>query len=335
MVFETGTALDLEGLISTISTFLTANGWTEDRRDNVNGIVGWSKNSIFVSGRWDPNDKQALSLHQATAALPASGTEPGDATGDSGNGYNSTTSHSNTNLRTERYVELGDGPFPSYYIFEQDASPTYVHIVVETSTDVFVHFGFGELDKVGDTWTGGEYLYGQVNTTGTELSTSSTWLLDGFLSSTTSSDERQAATVRMTGLPGQVSGSVWGNVWGRSRDNASQPDDTAGNAKAGVQGGYRGGPFATPWGLFSASKTTGLIPMYSIALFHCDNTNNHCHLMGWQPDVRGVNIRGLAAKEEVVIGSDTWVIFPAGSRDTGGGAGTTAFMGIAYKKVTA
>lgn len=335
MAFTSGTATDLEDLIADISTFLQANGWTEDRRDNAAGIVGWSKNSIFVSGRWDPADPQALSLHQATAALPASGTEPGDATGDSGNGYNTSSSHSNTNLRTERYVELGNGPFVHYAIFEQDASPAYVHIVVETSTDIFAHFGFGELDKVGDGWTGGEYCYGNVHESSTELFANSTWLLDGVFGNTSGNDERQAATIRISGFPSQLAGSVWGQVWGRCRNDANAPDDTAGNPKVGIQGGFRAGPFAKHWGVMSADKLTGMIPMYSIGCFYCDNVNDYVYFIGWQPDVRAVNMRGIAAKEQVVIGSDTWHIYPATQRDIGNGSGTTGYMGIAYKEVTA
>jgi hypothetical protein len=336
MAFTTGTAIDLEGLIAAISTFVTANGWVENRRDNVNGIIGWSKNSVFVSGRWEVGGPPAaLSLHQATVLLPASGTEPGDATGDSGNGFNTSSSHANASLRLERFVELGDGPFPHYAIFENDSGPTYVHIVVETSTDIFVHFGFGELNKAGDGWTGGEYLYGNTHDSGTELATTSNWLLDGLAQSVVSTDERQQATMRITGMPNQPGGTIWGNVWGNSRTDGVQPDDSAANAKVAIQGGFRGGPFATPWGVFSADKTRGLIPMYSIACFYFDNTNNHAYFLGWQADVRGVNIRSIAPKEEIVIGSDTWVVYPARQRDIGGGVATTAFNGIAYKQVSA
>lgn len=335
MAFTTGTAIDFEDLIADISTFLQLHGWTEDRRDNVNGIVGWSKNSVFVSGRWDPADPDFLSLHQATAVLPASGTEPGDVTGDSGNGYNDSTAHTNTLLDNERHVELGNGPFPSYYIFENDASPAYVHIVVETSTDVFRHFGFGELNKAGDGWTGGEYLYGQIQSSGTEISQLNGALLDGLFSSTTSSNERMAGTMRITGMPNQPAGTVWGNVWGFTNSDAVQPDDDAGNDKVPIQGGFRAGPFGTPWGLFSGSKTTGLIPMYSIACFYVDNTNQHVYLLGWQADVRGVNMRGLSPKESVVIGSDTWYIFPMVNRDISNAVDTSAYSGIAYKRVNA
>lgn len=335
MAYETGTATNLADLIAKLSTFLTANGWTENRRDNAAGIVGWSKNNIFISGRWDPATPAALSLHQATAALPGAGTEPGNATGDSGNGYNTDASHSNTNLRTERYVELGNGPFPYYAFFEKDASPAYIHVVVETSTDIFQHFGAGELNKVGDGWTGGEYLYGQVSTTGTELGTSSTWLLDGLFDSQSGNDERQAATIRISGFPNQIVGSVWGNVWGRTLSDAAQPNDTAANAKVAVQGGFRAGPFASRWGLFGSDKLRGLIPMYSIGLFYIDNVNSNSYFLGWQADVRGVNLRGIAPKEEITVGSDVWIFYPARQRDLGNSAGTTAYSGIAYKKVTA
>lgn len=333
MAFETGSAIDMDDLIAKISTFATANGWTEDRRDNVNGIFGLSKNSMFISFRWDDTDPDVLSIHQATAVLPASGTEPGDVTGDSGNGYNTSTSHTNANLRDERSVEIGGGPYPSYHIFEQDSGPAYLHIVVESTTDVFHHFGVGELNKVGDGWTGGEYVYGQRHVITTHSSTTSTWLLDGFLSSQSGEDERYSATIRMTGLPSQPAGSVYGNVWGNR--TATPPTDSAANPKAFIQGGYRAGPLTGPWGLFTGSKTTGYIPMYSIAAFYGDTVNSFAYLMGWMPDVRGVAVQSFAPKDEVTIGADDWVLFPAQQRDSAPTSTTTGFMGIAYKKVTA
>tara|TARA_R110000796_G_scaffold9118_2_gene31325 strand:+ start:780 stop:1772 length:993 start_codon:yes stop_codon:yes gene_type:complete len=330
MAFELGTAIDLADLISKLSTFSVANGWTEDRRDNVNGIFALSKGQVFVSFRWDPSSPNALSIHQATAVLPGAGTEPGDATGDSGNGYNTNSSHADTSLDNERHVLLGNGPFPSYHFFEQDSGPAHIYIAAESTTDVFQHFGFGTLKKVGDDWVGGEFAFGQraVNAAAAS-STSTAWLLDGVFTSTST----YSATVRMTGLPNQPAGSVWGNVWGSV--GGTPADDTAGNDKATVQGGFRAGPLTGPWGLFSGSKTTGYIPMYSISCFFVDKVSNFVYLMGWMPNVRGVNIASFANKEEVVIGSDTWIMFPAQQRSTVTNDTTTGSMGIAYKKVTA
>lgn len=335
MAFETGSAIDLEDLIAKISTFATANGWTEDRRDNVAGVFGLSKNSMFISFKWHVAAPNFLSIHQATAVLPGSGTEPGSVTGDSGNGYNTGAAHgSDANLSTERSVDLqDDGPYPSYYIFENDAGPAYLHIVVEVSTNQFQHFGIGELNKVGDGWTGGEYCYGQRNFISTFWSRSeSTFLLDGNFTDTSQVDERFAATIRMTGLPNQPAGSVWGQVWGNR--TGVQPDDNAANPKAMVQGGFRSGPLTGAWGQFSGNKTTGYVPMYSIGCFYVDTVNNFCYLMGWMPDVRGISIQSFAPKDEVTIGSDDWVIFPLAQRDINGGS-NTATMGVAYKKVTA
>lgn len=334
MAYETGSATDLQDLFAKLSTFATANGWTEDRRDNVNGIFALSKNSIFVSWRWNVADPQFASMHQATVALPSSGTEPGDATGDSNNGYNTSTSHVNSNLDNERHVELDDGPFPSYYFFENDSSPAYLHVVVEVSSNIFTHFGMGELDKVGDGWTGGEYAYGHRRT-GSELGTNSTTLLDGYQSTTNNQDPFKTATIRCTGMPNQRAGSKWGVVSGQARGSLSTlSTDVDGDQRYGVQGGFRAGPFTTPWGVVAANRSTGLVPMYSMPLFWFDDLNDHLYLMGWHADVRGMNIRGFAAKEEITIGSDTWVIFPMAQRDIVDSQ-ATAYSGIAYKKVTA
>ena len=58
--------------------------------------------------------------------------------------------------------------------------------------------------------------------------------------------------------------------------------------------------------------------------------------LGQMKDVRGLNIRDFADEEEIVVGSDTWVVFPTYRRaptDTTA-QGYTGYQGIAYKKVT-
>lgn len=336
MAFQTGSASSFADLISQLSTFMVANGWTEDERDNTNGDFAFSKGSVFVSGRWEVANEGVFSLHQATAFDGVS-TLPGDHTGDSGNGYNDTTSHLATNLDNERHVDLeGDGPYPNYWFFEKDSGPAYVHVVVEFTTDKFAHFGFGSVTKIGD-WAGGEYCYGNVHTGNSELLGTSTWILDGRFDSLTSVNERMAATMRMTGIPNQPASSVWAQVWGL--DN-NVPGDSAANPKAIVFGGYRSGPFATHLGMFSGSNTTGLVPQYPIALWFADGdvgapAGTIVHQLGYMPDVRGTNLRNFAAGDTVVIGADTWHLFPARLRDINAVAGATGYAGIAYKKVTA
>lgn len=328
MAFQTGSSTDLADLIADLSTFLTANGWTEDERNNTDGDFAFSKNNIFISGRWDTGSPQFISLHQATAFDGVS-TLPGDHTGDSGNGFNSSSSHTNASLDGERHVDLGgDGPYPTYWFFEQNSGPAYVHVVVEISTGVYVHFGFGEINKIGN-WVGGEYLYGNRHTGTTEILTTSSWLFDGYFQSISFDEERMAATLRLTsGLPNQGT-AVWGQVWGR---NDNIPTDSAALPKAPVIGGFRSSLVAIPFGIFSGSKTTGHIPMYAIPVTYWDQGNNHVYALGFLPDVRGINIRNFAPADIVTIGSEQWYIFPAKLRNTTPVTNATGFSGIAYRR---
>lgn len=336
MAYQTGSATDLADLLSKLLTFATANGWTQDQFDTAGGSIALHKNSIYVSGRWLVATPLHLSLHQALGYT--GGNQPGAHPNDSNNGYNTDTSHANTNLLSERCVEnIGNGPFPSYYFFENDASPAYLHVVVEVSTNIFTHFGFGELRKIG-TWTGGEYCYGNVHNgsglgSSTATGTLDTGLLDGLFDEVSTSNSRRAATLHAEGLPGEGGSSKWAQVWGNRV--GSVQTDTAGNARIDVQGGFRGGPIARHFGYFNAGTTSGLMPWYPIAVFYNNRASNFVYALGEMADVRGMNIRHFAPKQEITVGSDTWVVFPWIQKTTVNGNERTYNSGIAYKKVTA
>lgn len=328
MAFQTGTSDDLEDLISDLLSFATTNGWTQDENDTVNGHVGFHLNSIYVQMRYDPADPDALSIYQSTA-WDGAGTDPGAHTGDSGNGYNGPSSWSNTNARLERHVDdIGNGPY-TYWFFEgDDANGTYLHVVVLVSTLTYRHFGFGELEKFGD-WSGGEYVYGQHNVAA-GIRTDQCLLLDGAMDATSGSAEAFNATIRMTGLPGQDGSSIYGQVWGRL-DEASSPDDTAGNPKALVQGGFRGGPTAVDFGNLGGLPTTsGLLGPFPIELYYVDESNSEVYFLGHQPAVRQVNMEFFAPGDTVVIGSDTWYIFPASQKTLDNVTDSSNYLGIAY-----
>lgn len=326
MAYQTGVATNMDDLLSKLGTFAVANGWTQDELNTTLGKFALHKNSVYVSCRYDPASEDYLSVHQALGFT--GGNEPGTHTDDSGNGYNTSSSHSNANLSTERAVSLGNGAYPSYHFFEKDASPAYIHVVVEKTTAVYRHFGFGELSKIGD-WTGGEYAYGQTKLSAGPLITSDTCGLDGlFLSA---SWPRRAATVRVEGLPGEGGSSKWGQIWGTM--TGTNPLDSGSNAKVYIQGGHRGGPIARNFGFIGpAGSQSGLINMYPVGLFY--KTGTDVYLLGFHPDVRGMNTKYFAKGDEVVVGSDTWVVFPQ-SQVASAGASASRNAGIAYLKVTA
>lgn len=342
MAFETGALADIPDLWAKLSTFLTANGWTEDQRDNTAKRAAFHKvaasgNLLYFSTRWGSDTANIFSLHQALGYT--GGNAPGDHPNDSGQGYNATSGQTRANLLTERNVDMiGTGPYPRYWFFEKDASPCYIHVVIEVSTGIFVHFGCGEIVKFG-TWTGGEYLYGHyhptTNTTGLQNDTSV--LLDGLHSSSSGDNPNRVPTLHLEGFSNQAVGGKWGVVWGRDSNLGL---DTAGVARCFVQGGYRAGPIASDFGFFAGSLQNGLIPMYPIALWHVNGdvavgSGSLARYLGYMGDVRGINLRNFSSAQTVPYGGDDWIVFPSSLRDTNTIARASGYQGVAYKKVTA
>lgn len=329
MAYETSTATDLQDLLDKMLTFAAANGWTQDRFDTTNGELALSRNNVFVSMRWVVATPLTLSIHQALA-FDGAGTDGGSHTDDSGNGLNSGVKN-NGSLEGERCVRnIGDGPF-TYHFFEDDV---YLHCAVEISSGVWRHFGFGVLSKLG-AWTGGEYAYGHLHNNGSLTSQVNICLLDGFGTTGLGGTPplRYSPTIHVEGLPGMGGSSKWGNVWA-ARTVSALPNDTAGNAKVAVQGGYKAGPIARHFGSPPVGATTGLLTLYPIWLFYVDlaTTPIRCYPLGFQPDVRGCNIANFAPGQEVAISAETWIVFPDSQKAT---TGTNASFnrGIAYKKV--
>ncbi len=339
MAYQTGSATDLGDLLSKLDVFMVANGWTQDDFDDgatvaSQGFAQWNKNSIHVGVKWVANAPNNMSIHQALGNAGA--VFPGAHTDDSGNGYNAAFG-SDANLDDERCVnDIGDGPFVSYHFFESDASPAYVHVVVEIASETFRHFGWGELEKFND-WTGGEYCYGHFAdeaTNSSAIDVAAFTPFDGIVNST-NLNARRATTIHAEGLPNQTAGEKWlMHLGGVTNDGDVDYQDTAGNDKRITFGGHRGGPVGFSLGPFRSDVSTGHIPMYPWVIFLRDFQNNFCYALGSVPDVRGVDIFNFAPGQEVTVGSDVWVLFPQVRRTEDNVVGRTYYAGIAYRKVT-
>lgn len=339
MTYQTGTASDLEDLLSKLDTFATTThgGWAgySSNPDTTNGWFELHKGSLSFSAKY-PRGAQGppehMSCHQATGFVNDS-TAPGAHTADSGNGYNTgTTNHTNANLLTERCVrDIGNGPFPSYYFFADDTSPNdYIHVVVEATSGMFRHFGFGTLVTLGDNWTGGEYVYGHYMDTFTSaLATDPNHqtLLDGLGGST---DQLRCATVRIASGLANQSPAVWGLVVAV----VPTTTDTATNVRRQIHGGFRCGIEARGFGNPIGAYSSGVIPMYSIAAYYRDPSNLRVYNLGHMADVRALNVRNFEPAQTMTIGTDDWVIFPMSIRTTALVANRSLYSGIAYKKVT-
>lgn len=339
MAYQTGSATDLGDLLSTLDTFLVANGWTQDDFDDgasvaSQGFAQWNKNSMHIGMKWVANSPNNLSLHQALGNGGA--VFPGAHTDDSGNGYNAAFG-SDAQLDDERCVnDIGDGPFLSYHFFENDASPAYVHVVVEIESETYRHFGWGEMSKFND-WTGGEYCYGHFafeSTNADAVETTATVFCDGLFNST-GTTARRAATIHAEGLPMQGGSEKWLiAIGGATALDSADRTDSAGETKRVVFGGARSGPVAHALGQGRSDVSTGHVPLVPMSLFVRDFTNDYVYYLGELPDVRHVDMRNFSAAQEVTIGSDTWVLFPQVRRTETNVVGRTFYSGFAYKKVT-
>lgn len=338
MTFETGSALDVEDLLSKLDTFadVTHGGWNSDYTSNPQTTDGWfslTKGSCSVSIKFPVGGQgppEHISLHQATGFVGQS-TAPGKHTADSGNGYNAgDTGHTNANLLTERCVrDIGNGPFPSYFFFADDTAPhDYIHVIVEVSTGLFRHFGFGDkIEKFGDNWVGGQYVFGHYHDTATNAPATDTnhnCLWDGL-----ATNENRSATMRIaSGLLNQGAA-----VYGVFRPGAPSQTDTAGNVRRRIHGGFRAGIEARGFGNPVGNSSAGVIPLYSIGAYYRDPSNPRVQLLGYLPDIRAFNIRNFEAKQEITIDGDTWVLFPFSIKTTAAVANRSLFSGIAYRKV--
>ena len=326
--------------ITKLDAFLTTNGWTQDRLVTGSGEWAISKaavsDTVRLAAQWDTGTPGNLGLYQYLGAYNI-GLAPYAQADDSGNGAQST---SNATLGTARHVPLGSTPI-QYWAFEEDH---YFHVVVESSSGQFRHFGAGQLSKFGD-WTGGTYVYGQriagTSTSQVGLQLVDTSLLDGIamdgINPTTNDMELYVATLHCEGLPGQVaSGKYAVHMGNQASGNLGNDRQSTPIARSHFVGGHRGGPWARVLSRFEGSDLSGHLPMYPIGSMYWRRGNSDAYgPMGVMKDVRGVSIRDYVGGQELTIGGDTWVIFPVRTKWSGSGAhtSTTDYQGIAYKKI--
>lgn len=331
MAFQTGQATSIADLFSKLSTFAVANGWTQDHSaaDRLFLSKVGSDDSVYVAFWWNTGTPLNVGIYQGNT-FGGSGNAPGNSAHvDSGNGFTTAGTPSNTDFDDERYVALDDDT-NTYWFFEDD---DYIHVVVQRTTvspEIFVHFGFGVLTKFDD-WTGGAYVYGwrydpAGGSSTSAIRTASTHLLDGLASGAMT---QYVATVHVEGLDGQPAAGKFGIVWASTASTGNDRQSTPA-ARETLFGGFRGGPIAYPFGRWSSNSLKGLVPLYPIWVFHRQFSPDVVRPLGRMPAVRGVNVEFFAGGQEITVGADTWVVFPSYRQQATAG---TRDQGMAYKKV--
>lgn len=339
MAFTSQACSGTADLFSKLNTFLSGEGWTTNYNAGT-GVFAADKNPtgtvwITLAAQYNTSTPNNAGIYQWHGNTFNTGLNPWGQTNDSGNGAASTA---DATLATARRADMTTGGAADHFWCFEDTN--YFHVVFRRgASDRYVHFGAGYLEKYND-FTGGEYCYAQATDTTNAtpvVRTTASYLLDGAAVSGTPFTSLQlfVATMHLEGLNNQGGSSKWGVCMG-NQSSGSLGTDRAGNARVHVNGGFRAGMFAPLFGAFPGTFARGLVPMYPIVPIYWNRTTDNAEgPLGKMPDVRGVSMRNFQAEDSILVGSDTWVLFPAHRIQTTTPltAGFTGVQGIAYKQV--
>lgn len=308
MAYETGSATGVVDLLSKLRTFLTANGWTENRW-SAQGSGNWlniSKSSMFVNIVSDPS--------AGTSSEPGHFLRVYGATSyASGSAYTAQPNTSGVCIVNG----LGTTSLTAYHFF---ASGDYVYAVIEVTPGYYKHLHFGILEKFG-TYTGGWF----VMATAQDYVTSGANLTNDFYSGHCipwcCSGKSSAANGRNQ-IRADINGAS--NKW----FDMYQSTTIANRAISGVYGAL-----AVNIGqnlLANSPNALNGLTLFTPCMILAGNSNSLYNPLGYGPDIRAVRMDNLTAGQTVTIAGVNWVVFPIYNKPAGGGAS----YGYAIRKVT-
>jgi len=324
MPFENSSATDPKDLLQQLVLFLVANGWTQDR-SAIEG-AGWTatlhNGAVYVHLRAVLNE--AVPFKNCAGDLGYSISLYLGSGYSSGSPFNSQLIGSPIQFGGTATIgavmQLLSTAITNYYFFA-DAGGANVAVVVEKSSGVYAHMGWGtSLAKIG-TWTGGPYFFASSsaygghaagNYTGSNLSAAAmgTWGDDSgycstFVRAAVDSFDGWVSVMSGglgTGYVGYCGRQGASSVGGLNRLTPTQlPSYTSGwNAPGSFQNSLTsaidGRANLLPcllWALRDGT-TTGFSPLGTIPnCFVCDGVG-----------------RGFSPGSDYAIGADTYTVFP-------------------------
>ena len=232
------------------------------------------------------------------------------------------------------------GPYVRYHFF---IGNTHVHAVLEHSIGMFAHMHLGELDKRGLTYTGGQYVQANGDSSNTLWSsTGKPWAQHGY-SSTNGQTFAGATQFTLTGSnPIGPNGCVFLNDfegrpgrWAFAAAGVFDPSysvDSPGYVSLG-SGILSGHPDVGQL-LASANDATGdmiLVP----PTVYMRGAQQRIYLLGEVPEIAYCDMIGGVPGMTVFFGLEEWMVFPLSRYDPTDGTATnsSATQAIAYKVV--
>lgn len=328
MAYQTGTASSTADLLDKIRIFLAAQGWT---------IEAWRFMISQPTYRWLAVSKAGFFFNAYEWLQGASATYSNVPH----NIYlNYATSYNSGLEVTAQAPDHGEAlctgitpPYAAYHFFEgAGASGPYFHCALELGAGEFRHFGFGVLNKAG-TYTGGEFVYGLA------------WNLhSNYVSAPTAIghslpfDDNGVLSAPIIGpatVVRCVEAAGGGRLYGYRDPGAGLRLKCGGIAARAPGGQSSQTPGAPQYQLWANGPFTqiGLAPLMRAHCF-ADRGSNLFSLIGEPPAFRHVDMTYLNPGDEIVLGADTWKVFPMVRKGTAS-AGTipvSGNYGIAYLK---
>lgn len=312
MAFETGVSLSPSDLLSRLETRLNTDGWTIIRN------IGSPGSQLSVSDSSAAVGTQFNFIADNTAASAHIKMQP--STGDAGIGaaFYAHTGSPNTSGTIGSYVSMGhepsltdqgfSGTHVAYFFFTGSTSAgRYCHIVVEGTAGVYFHMMFGTVEKAG-TFSGGAY----ASATSFDDTSSLHWMWEftgpspGVATNWFRNDDHFTSIGQTT----DVGASRWFEDVAFAGNIGSSTQMFAPLYQGGLQTFNQRTPFCPIWMTVWNALSPGI-------------TTTAWKLCGHIPDVRFVSMDGREPGETIVIGADTWHIFPMHRKTTDGSSITS------------
>lgn len=367
MAYATGSAADLPSLMTAIKDFALAEGWTIDKYVN-SGTIG--NNLLFMT-----KGACAVAFQAAVVTGIADWTTGANVPRTENRLRGALATSINTALNTyfghpgslvttatdgDR-IEINDldGPFAAYHFFSDPSVSDYVHVVVQCGADRYQHFGFGNVDQGDFTHAGVGYLtgvsrpYWRTHSNAVTANTSNNYNKPGShrsgfatrriaVESTGSTIDYADATFAFHAPDALPAG--WAAMHIQRDAYVARVANLLHFVPYNIIQGPRNevvlqAPINAMVTYNNANNFSGVAAMFGVpAVLSRTGPNQNCYV-GDIPNVRLLNMDGMAPGQELTFGGETWVVFP-NLRQTGwgnaavqGDQATSGHYGTAHKKV--
>lgn len=319
MAYQNGTALDLNDLLNKLRLFVSANGWTVnfwgDRTTASGGgkalsitkgvCQGTFLSHLTVGSTANPGHYMYMLTHGPYTYNPNPDTQPNS----SGLG---------------NYCNGMQGPFKQHWFFEGTTNGApYCYVVVEVLNGIFKHFGIGKIETT-QTLENGLFAY---------------WSLWNYqnVSPNYASEPESSYHDYPFDDSSWNSGTMGGTVLRVDSDAVTPRFLQSRYQQTGsrLRVGFRSNSGTGSVRMFAESAPSSETGRAVLVPLECgiERPSSYFSHVGSPPDLRFVNVRYLEPSQELSIGPDTWMVFPAHRKLYVPGGVYSGNYGYAYRKL--